>query len=164
MSSISLGWQVFRHARDREDIRISTADTVVFSHETGRVKEIVFAVNVTNHGARPVTVRDVAWRRFGEPSVWYSPHGVGTWTTSGPSLPHRLDGLDCATWSVTDQFMERFKPGDMLFAEVMYVNSRKGGLSSHSNGPLRTVKSDLHELNDVADAKANLRGPHGHSH
>lgn len=132
LSLISTGWQIAKARQERPRVGIAGSGILHFTHEKGLPINFDFEIAVTNYGGSAVTVTGVSWQREKEPGAYsvaralnpedpaYSPD-----LARGPQLPYRLQPADRMTWTVTEEFMQRFTPREKVRPLVEYVNRPK---------------------------------------
>jgi hypothetical protein len=127
LGAVSVGWQVARTLRERDDIVVVGREVARFEvrphfawmdgHPGIKESEVVtthaYSITVRNVGPLPVTVTQVGWQVFDpaalvDMAMHYRVDEEGPWSSGGPVVPHRIESHDEAAWIVSEEFMRRF--------------------------------------------------------
>jgi hypothetical protein len=104
------------------------------SEHVHKEREVVttYSIRVRNVGRSPATVTQVGWQIFDPTAVvdmamHYRVDEEGSWSSSGPVLPYRIESHGEATWTVSEEFMRRF-----------YASARARALVRSAAPPVRS--------------------------
>jgi hypothetical protein len=140
LAAVSVGWQVATKRRERADPVVAGREVTRFELQpnfawmggdrTRSDNQIVtthsYSIAVKNVGRSPVTVTQVGWQVYDptalvDMAMHYRVDERGSWSSHGPVVPHRIEGNEEATWTVSEEFMQRFYASARVRALVRFT-------------------------------------------
>jgi hypothetical protein len=117
-----------------------------------------YSITVKNVGRRPITVTQVGWQVYDptalvDMAMHYRVDENGSWSSHGPVVPHRIDGSEEATWTVSEDFMQRFYASARVRALVRFAAPpARSGCVLGSAAPTSTAVFSVTGSNSSASA------------